>query len=272
MPLANIAASTVKEMTAVILCGGQGIRMGPETSLRPKPMTMIGEYPIVWHIMKNYALFGTQRFVLCLGYLGDVIRDYFLHYTQRHGDHMVSLRDGIIKRISPPPREDWYVILAETGEMTQTGGRLRQAIRHIDDTTFFATYGDGVADIDLTALLARHQESGKLATVTAVRPSSRFGELALDGAEVISFREKPQLDQGWINGGFMVFERRVFDSMQIGDECALESGLLEQLASIGELAVYRHDGFWQCMDTPREMRLLNELWHTGKPPWFHIAG
>lgn len=255
-------------MQALILCGGLGTRLREETEFKPKPMVEIGGHPILWHIMQNYGVHGIKDFVLCLGYKGDAIRDYFLNYYTRNSDFKVDLASGAAEPISSNDNHvDWRVVLAETGADSQTGRRILRALRHIEGDSFLATYGDGVADVDISKLIAHHRKMGKLATVTAVHPSSRFGELGLKGDEVHAFAEKPQVTEGWINGGFFVFEKRAFDQLDPAKNAPLETGLLESLASQGQLAVYRHDGFWQCMDTAREMQLLNEMWQTGSAPW-----
>ena len=256
-----------KEMDVAILCGGLGTRLREETEFKPKPMVEIGGNPILWHIMKYYRHFGSRNFVLCLGYRGDVIRDYFLNYRHNNSDIAVDLRSDSVETLSNRLAEDWRVVLADTGVETLTGSRIKAGIPYLSGDTFFATYGDGVTDVDLDRLLAHHRNAGKLATVTAVHPSSRYGELAIDGDLVRSFREKPQVADGWINGGFFVFEREAFNTIRPDTNVSLEVGLLEQLANNGELAVYRHDGFWQCMDTYREMLLLNEMWDGGRAPW-----
>lgn len=256
-------------MDALILCGGLGTRLREETEFRPKPMVEIGGRPILWHILKHYRSFDVGRFVLCLGYKGDVIRDYFLNYHHRSHDVEVDVGTGTLE-LSPQAHEDRLdakVMLAETGADSLTGRRILKALPYVHGDTFMATYGDAVADVDLDALLATHRRMGKLATVTAVHPSSRFGELGIDGEVIHSFAEKPQTAQGWINGGYFVFEKRAFERLDPTLNQPLETGLLEQLAAQGELAVHRHDGFWQCMDTYREMQLLNELWDQGKAPW-----
>lgn len=259
-------------MKVAILCGGLGTRLREETIVRPKPMVEIGDRPILFHIMKMYAAYGHKEFVLCLGYKGDVIRDYFLSYelmrcdvTVRLGSRDVEIHDG------SHPEADWAVTMADTGDKTLTGSRLRRVSRYLEGGTFMATYGDGVADIDVDALLAFHASHGRLATVTAVRPSSRFGELAIEDGVVRVFREKPQVHEGWVNGGFFVFDPRVL-AMAEGDESSLEADVLVRLAEMGELGVYQHSGFWQCMDTYREMEVLNELWRTGRAPWMTRAG
>lgn len=254
-------------MKIAILCGGMGTRLREETVVRPKPMVEIGGRPILWHIMKIYARHGWRDFVLCLGHKGDVIRDYFLNYELRNRDVTVTLGTGDVHIHDGEHGEaGWKVTLAETGEKSYTGGRLRRVGPYLGSGRFMATYGDGVADIDITRLLEFHDRQGKLGTVTAVRPSSRFGELAIEDGMVKVFKEKPQVHEGWINGGFFVFERPVLDLIG-GDDDSLEQGLLAKLSELGQLAVYQHQGFWQCMDTYRELEILNELWRTGHAPW-----
>jgi len=259
--------SVPETMEAMILCGGMGTRLREETEFKPKPMVEIGTRPILWHIMKLYRHYGCRNFVLCLGYRGDVIRDYFLHYHRRNSDLTVDLSDGSVRTLSNGLCEDWSVTLAETGTHALTGLRVKRALKYVKGDTFFATYGDGVANIDLEALLDHHRKAGRLATVTAVHPSSRFGELGVEGDVVKTFREKPQVTKGWINGGFFVFERAAFDHLNGDDDLSLEEGVLESLADQNQLAVYRHPEFWQCMDTYREMQLLNQMWASGRAPW-----
>ena len=253
-------------MQIVILCGGQGTRLREETGVRPKPMVDIGDRPILWHIMKGYAHFGYTDFVLCLGYKGDAIRDYFVNYEFRNRDITVTLGSHDIRVHGPHDETGWNVTLANTGESSQTGGRIKRVASYLKAGTFMATYGDGVADINFDRLLEFHNKQGKLATVTAVRPSSRFGELRISEGLVTVFREKPQVHEGWINGGFFVFQRDVLDLIH-SDSDTLEEQVLAELASRQQLAVYQHDGFWQCMDTYREMELLNQLVRTAKAPW-----
>ncbi len=257
----------LSSLTTVILCGGLGTRLREETEFKPKPMVEIGDRPILWHIMKHYRHFGTRKFVLCIGYKGEVIRDYFLNYPINNTDLAVDFATGDVETLGPRCEEDWRVILADTGRETLTGARIKQAMRHIPDNLFLATYGDGLADIDLEKLLAHHTASGCLATVTAVRPSSRFGELAIQGDRVTRFQEKPQVADGWINGGFFVFDRRALDLIGPDQDVSLEEAVLQKLADKGQLAVYKHHGFWQSMDTFREMTLLNDLWKSGAAPW-----
>lgn len=253
-------------MKVVILCGGLGTRLREETEYRPKPMVEVGGRPILWHIMKSYAYYKYTDFVLCLGYKGDVIRDYFINYEGRHCDVTVTLGSREMEIHHSHTESGWRVTLAETGEKTLTGGRLKRVASYLGGKRFMATYGDGVADLDIPSLVAFHENHGKLGTVTAVRPSSRFGELAIKDDLVQVFQEKPQVQTGWINGGFFVFEPEVLDLIT-GNEETLEQGLLIKLSSMRELAVYQHEGFWQCMDTHREMELLNEFWRSNKAPW-----
>jgi glucose-1-phosphate cytidylyltransferase len=253
----------------MILCGGLGTRLREETEFKPKPMVEVGSRPILWHIMMHYRHHGVGRFVLCLGYKGDAIRDYFINYHHRSHDLEIDIRTGGMSAQRSPnsDRLDARVVLAETGLESLTGLRILKALPHIEGDTFLATYGDAVADVDIDGLIATHKRMGRLATVTAVHPSSRFGELAIDGGMITSFAEKPQVTQGWINGGYFVFNRRAFDLLDPDLNEPLETGLLERLAGMGELAVHQHSGFWQCMDTYREMQLLNDMWHKGQAPW-----
>lgn len=254
-------------MQAVILCGGKGTRLREETEFKPKPMVPIGDKPILWHIMKRYATSGFEDFVLCLGYKAEHIREYFLNYDVNHSDLVVELGSKRITSLGSGHGEDrWKVWLVDTGAETMTGGRVKAVAKHIVGPTFMVTYGDGVADIDVQALVKFHRAHGKLATVTAVRPSSRFGELSFEGGTVKTFQEKPQVHEGWINGGFFVFQREVLELIH-GPTESLEAGLLQKLTSMGQLEAYKHHGFWQCMDTFREMEVLNELWRTGRAPW-----
>lgn len=260
--------SSLGSIPAVILCGGRGTRFGDETELRPKPMIMIGNRPILWHIMRHYALFGVERFILCLGFKGDVIRSYFLNYWQTNHDLEVRLDTGEKTVLdSNQGTEYWRVVLAETGEDTQTGDRIRQVLKYIESERFFVTYGDGVSSVDIERLYQQHLDSDRLSTVTAVRPSSRFGELDIVGNQLLTFQEKPQAQAGWINGGFMVFHKSAFDHLAPDPSVTLERGVLEVLAKRRQLSVYCHEGFWQCMDTVRERDLLNSLWKSGNPPW-----
>lgn len=253
-------------MEVMILCGGLGTRLAEETEIRPKPMVEIGGKPILWHIMKLYSHYGFHDFVLCLGYKGDVIRDYFLSYHARNSDVRVHLGDQRVEYLGSFHDEtQWRVVLAETGDRTPTGGRVLRAARHLSGGRFMVTYGDGVANLDIAALIRCHEQSGKLATVTGVRPVTRFGQLEVQGDRVTRFREKPKLEQGWVNGGFFVFEPKVVDYLT--EDSTLESEPLERLAADGQLAIFRHEGYWQAVDTMREKRQLEEEWSSGHPPW-----
>ena len=254
-------------LDAVILCGGQGTRLREETEFKPKPMVEIGGRPILWHIMRRYHRYGVRRFILCLGYKGDVIRDYFLNYRLRQSDVTVQLRSHEVTVHGEDDTEDWEVVLADTGEDSMTGARIKRALRHVRGERFFATYGDGVADIDIAALLECHERGGRLATVTSVHPSSRYGEIDVAHDTVRTFLEKPQVAEGWINGGFFVFSRKAFDGASDDPGLVLEADVLPELAAKGELSAYLHSGFWQCMDTYREMLALNQLWARGDAPW-----
>ena len=252
----------------LILCGGLGTRLREETEYRPKPMVEVGSRPMLWHIMKIYAKHGFTDFVLLVGYRGDRIKEYFLNYEAMHRDFTVTLgRPDSLQFHDAHADEAWRVTICDTGHHTMTGARIKRAARHITGDRFMVTYGDGVADIDLGALMAAHRSSRRLATVTGVRPPSRFGELVVNGDRVRQFSEKPQMQDGFINGGFFVFERPVLDYLSDDASCVLEADPLERLTSDGQLGVYRHTGFWQCMDTYRDHQLLNQLWDSGKAPW-----
>jgi glucose-1-phosphate cytidylyltransferase len=254
-------------MKVVILCGGLGTRLREETEYRPKPMVPVGGRPILWHIMKNYAHHGHKEFILCLGYKGEVIKDYFRNYHWNTSDVTLRLgRNPEIRYHNTHDEEDWTVTLLDTGAETQTGGRLRRALAHLSDETFLLTYGDGLTDSDINASIRFHQQHGKLATLTAVRPSGRFGELAMDGHTVTGFQEKPEQECTFINGGFFVLNRRILDYLD-GDGCVFERSPLERLARESELKAYLHQGFWQCMDTYREQQLLDNLYLNGRAPW-----
>jgi glucose-1-phosphate cytidylyltransferase len=253
-------------MQAVILCGGLGTRLREETEFRPKPMVAVGGRPILWHIMSHYRTYGVRDFVLCLGYKGDVIRDYFLNFRNNHGDIRVDLAEGAVTVLTQE-EVDWRVTLVDTGTEAMTGARIRRAAKHVTSESFFATYGDGVSNVDLGNLLDFHRAEGKKATVTAVRPPSRFGELLVEGSLVRSFVEKPQTGAGWINGGFFVLETAMVGDLPENEDLTLEVDVLGQLAASGDLAVFKHPGFWQCMDTHRETLLLNDLWAGGAAPW-----
>jgi glucose-1-phosphate cytidylyltransferase len=253
-------------MKVAILAGGVGRRIQEETEIKPKPMVEIGGRPILWHIMKLYAHFGFNDFVIGLGYKGDYIKRWMIEYSSLQGDLRVSLKDGEV-RILEGDREDWTVALVDTGLSTMTGGRIKRLAPHMDNKTFMLTWGDGVADLDVNRLLDFHRSHGKLATVTAVRPPARFGSMTLDGdGGVTTFSEKPQLGEGWINGAFFVLEPGVLDYVA-DDMTQWEREPLERLAADGQLMAYRHESFWQCMDTLRDKVLLEQLWASERPPW-----
>lgn len=265
--LRTAASNPAGGLDVMILCGGLGTRLREETEFKPKPMVEVGGRPILWHIMKHYHAFGVRNFILCLGYKGDMIRDYFINYRRRNSDFAVDFARGSIEELSTDLDEDWRVVLAETGDDALTGTRIARALKYVRGNRFMATYGDGVCDVDLTELVKHHERQSRLATVTAVHPSSRYGELAIRDGMVGTFQEKPQVTDGWINGGFFVFEKSVFEGVDEAANPSLEQGVLERLAQDNQLAVYQHPGFWQCMDTYREMQLLNEMWNRGRAPW-----
>lgn len=253
-------------MNVAILAGGLGTRLAEETEIKPKPMVEIGGYPIIWHIMKIYAAQGFNNFYVALGYKGEIIKRYFLDYYNLCGNMSVNLSSGKAEFHENEHTEDWTVNLIDTGKDSMTGGRIKRLEPFLKDETFMATYGDGVADINLRELLAFHRSHGKMATVTAVHPPARFGELLIGEDSTTKFSEKPQTHAGWINGGFLVFEPKIFEYLS-GDESVLELEVLERLAEENQLAAYRHYNFWQCMDTLRDKRQLEEAWQSGNPPW-----
>jgi glucose-1-phosphate cytidylyltransferase len=253
-------------MKVVILAGGLGTRLSEETESRPKPMVEIGGRPILWHIMKHYAHFGFDEFYIALGYKGEVVKRFFLEYHSLSNDMIVELHEGRVRTLPTNAVESWKVHLIDTGHDTNTGGRLKRLQRQLGDDTFMLTYGDGVSDVPLDQLLAFHRAQGRIGTVTAVRPPARFGGLVFDGDLVSDFQEKPQIGEGWINGGFMVFEPAIFRYLD-GDRDSLEADALDRLAADRQLAARKHDSFWQCMDTLRELRLLERHWQSGAPPW-----
>jgi glucose-1-phosphate cytidylyltransferase len=252
-------------MKVVILAGGLGTRLAEETEVKPKPMLEIGDYPILWHIMKIYAHYGFNEFFVALGYKGAVIKRYFLDYHSLKRNMTINLADGRTEFRDTEP-EDWTVHLIDTGQNSMTGGRIKRLEDHLKDDTFMVTYGDGVCDVDIAELLKFHRSHGKLATVTAVHPPARFGELLIKEDLSAEFSEKPQTHEGWINGGFLVFEPQILEYLK-DDESVLEIDALERLATEGQLVAYRHTGFWQCMDTLRDKRQLESAWQNGNPPW-----
>ena len=262
-------ALRTRTMQTVILCGGLGTRLREETEFRPKPMVPVGGYPIIWHIMKTYAHYGHTDFVLALGYKGEMIKDYFVNYEWMNND--ITLELGKPESLQMHDRHaetGWKVTLANTGAENLKGSRLKQVEKYIKGDTFMMTYGDGVADIDINALLDFHNAHGKLVTLTGINPASQFGELKLEGDRVTSFLEKPKHNTGGlVSGGYFVFNRKIFDYLTEDEDCDLEFGAIEKIASEGELMAYRHTKFWSCMDTIRDTERLNNLWDTNKAEW-----
>lgn len=252
-------------MKVVILAGGLGTRLSEETVVKPKPMVEIGGNPVLWHIMNIYGFYGYKEFIIALGYKGEVIKDYFLNYYHHQSDLTIDLKSGKVTAINNN-FNDWIVHLVDTGLNSMTGGRLYRLRDRLKEKTFMLTYGDGVSNVDINKVVTFHMKHGKIATVTAVRPAARFGGMTFDGEKVIEFKEKPQTVEGWINGGFFVFEPEVFDYLH-GEETVLEGDPLENLAKDGQLMAYKHEGFWQCMDTLRDKKLLENLWESGEAPW-----
>lgn len=252
-------------MKVAILAGGKGTRIAEETDVRPKPMVEIGGRPILWHIMQHYAFYGFTNFVIALGYKGDYIKRYMLDFAVAESDLTVNVATGEFL-CRQDRRPDWTVELIDTGLETMTGGRIKRLAPYMGNSTFMLTWGDGVSDVNLHKLLEFHRSHGKLATVTAVRPPARFGHMVFDGCRVVEFSEKPQASEGWINGAFFVLEPGIFDYIQ-GDQTAWEREPMEKLARDGQLMAYMHTGFWQCMDTVRDKRLLESLWASGRAPW-----
>ena len=256
-------------MKIIILAGGLGTRLAEETEIKPKPLVEIGERPILWHIMKHYAQYGFKEFVIALGYKGDLIKRFFLDQATLHGNLTIEMQTGKAV-MRNQTHEDWVVHLEDTGLESSTGGRIARLRDYLGEETFMLTYGDGVSNVDLNALLALHKKHGKIVTLTAVRPPARFGGLIFDGDLIAQFTEKSQIGEGWINGGFMVMEPKIFDYIPY-DSTNLEAHVLEQLAVEGQLAAYRHDDFWQCMDTLRDKKLLENMWQAGNAPWMTWA-
>jgi glucose-1-phosphate cytidylyltransferase len=255
-------------MQVVLLCGGWGTRLREETAFIPKPMVQIGERPIVWHIMSVFSRYGLNDFVLALGYKGHIIKEYFYFYEFMNSDftvHLGSQKD--IKVHSDHAESDWTITLVNTGLKALKGARLKRVQRYVTSDTFLMTYGDGLSDVDVSALIEFHKSHGKIATVTGVNPGSQFGVIKTAGDRVEAFAEKPRRSDSLVNGGYFVFNRAIFDYLQDQDDCDLEVGTLDRLAKDGELMVFRHDGFWDCMDTQRDRDRLNALWESGKAPW-----
>ncbi|MFC1856960.1 glucose-1-phosphate cytidylyltransferase [Thermodesulfobacteriota bacterium] len=256
-------------MQTVILCGGLGTRLREETEFRPKPMVNIGPRPILWHIMKIYAQFGHNEFILALGYKGEMIKDYFIHYELMNNDVTIELGKPESMFLHNCHEEaGWKVTLANTGDKALKGARLKKVERYIDGDTFMVTYGDGISNVNLNALIEFHTSHGRIATVTGVNPAARFGELKVSGDRVDAFSEKPDgVGNSFINGGFFVFNKKIFDYLTDDDECDLEYGPMEVLAQRGQLMIFKHKGFWACMDTIRDMEFLNHLWEEGNAAW-----
>ena len=250
----------------VILAGGLGTRLREETDVKPKPMVDVGGRPMMWHIMKIYASYGFKEFVICLGYKGELIKEYFLDYRLKSRNLTIDLKTGGVDCHGEDVQDDWRVHLLDTGPDTMTGGRVLRAARYIGQRTFMLTYGDGVSNVDIAKLVNFHKQNGKIGTVTAVRPPARFGGLQIEGSLINSFDEKPQIGEGWINGGFMVFEPEIAKFLD-DDNTVLEKAPLENLASKGELAAFQHQDYWQCMDTIRDLNHLRSLWNDNVAPW-----
>ena len=252
-------------MKVVILAGGFGTRLSEYTDNVPKPMVKIGEKPILWHIMEKYATHGFTEFVIALGYKADYVKEFFLNFRNTSSDLTINLGSGEVRPFNPI-ESNWKITLVDTGLETLTGGRLKRLAPYLNDEPFMLTYGDGLADVDVNELVKCHEEHGKMVTVTAVRPPARFGELMLNNIQVTSFQEKPQMHEGWINGGYFVMEPQFLELID-GDSTVLESDPLENAAAAGELMAFKHEGFWQCMDTKRDRDMLQQLWISGQAPW-----
>lgn len=253
-------------MKVVLLAGGYGTRLSEVTDVRPKPMVEIGGKPILWHIMKIYSHYGFNDFIVCLGYKGYVIKEYFSNYLLHQADVTIDVRENKIE-MHANKAEPWRVTLVETGLETMTGGRIKRVQRYVGDEDFFMTYGDGVSSIDIPAELEFHRQHGKIATLAAIQPPGRFGALDMDGDTIQAFMEKPKGDKAWINGGFFILSPKVFDYIKDGDATVFEGRPLEDLAQEGQLVAFKHDGFWHSMDTLRDRNHLEKLWSTGNAPW-----
>ena len=253
-------------MKTVILCGGLGTRLSEETVVKPKPMVEIGDRPILWHIMKSYSHYNYNSFILALGYKGEKLKEYFLNYTNLTSNLSINLKNGQVLK-SENSNDDWEVQMIDTGIKSMTGGRLHRLEKLLrPDDRFMMTYGDGLGDIDISKLVSFHKEHGKIATMVAVRPPARFGSMTFNENQVLEFKEKPQTGEGWINGGFFIFESEIFKYLH-GDDTVLEADPLEKLARDGQLMAYKHNGFWQCMDTLRDKIYLNKIFNEGSAPW-----
>lgn len=250
----------------VILCGGKGTRLREETEHKPKPLISIGGYPILWHIMKHYSYYGFDDFILCLGYKGELIKEYFINYKNHHWDIRLNLKEGIKYVIQDGDTvENWNIIFANTGQETNTGGRIKKVEKYIDGEYFFLTYGDGLSDVNLGKLEEFFLQMGRTGVVTGIRPQSRFGQITVDSACIVTgFKEKPLLND-YVNGGFCVFHKKIFDYLD--ENCVLEQEVFERLVCERELAMYKHEGFWKCMDTYKDYKELNEMWERGDCPW-----
>lgn len=255
-------------MKVGILAGGKGTRLAEETQVRPKPLVEIGGRPILWHIMRHYAHYGHDEFAIALGYKGEMIKRYMIESAAVHGSMTVNMRSGDVIALDEAEAPDWDVDLVDTGDDTMTGGRIKRLIPYMGGETFMMTWGDGVSDVDLDALVAFHRDHGKLVTMTTVRPPARYGHLVFDGDRVVEFNEKPNTGEGWINGAFFVMEPGVDDYID-GDATMFEHEPMERLADDGQLMAYKHESFWQCMDTLREKHILEQLWESGEAPWSH---
>lgn len=254
-------------MKLVILAGGYGTRLGNLTNSIPKPMVQVGGKPILWHIMKTYAHYGIKDFIICLGYKGDVIKDYFLHYDSNNNDFTVNLSDNSVEFHNGHDEKEWKVTLVDTGLNTLKGGRLKRIEKYLDDDINLLTYGDGVADININDLIDFHNKTEKIVTISGVHPPARFGELVADGDVLTSFEEKSQTSQGMINGGYMVFNKELLNYLTRDENCDLEAGILEQLACEGKIAVYKHNGLWACMDNERDLNYLERIWKDNEAFW-----
>lgn len=267
--LQNRTEATKKLLTEsplIILCGGHGTRLREETEWKPKPMVAVGNWPLLWHIMNYFACFGVRKFILCLGYKGQVIREFFMSYHENCSDMRIELGKNIITYPGDGyAGDDWEITLVDTGWETQTAGRVKKVGKYLTSDHFLLTYGDGLSDIDLNALVDCHLKNNRIGTVTAVRPTSRFAELVIDNNQVHKFSEKPPITEGWVSGGFFVFNKKMLD--YIHKDEALESAPLHKLALDGELTAYQHAGFWQCVDTYRELLIVEKMWQTDQAPW-----